>query len=288
MSDPVIIPDDHLAADRTRVRELGITLDQQIGRITIERAALLLTNEQLRQRMAVLEQEAGLRDAHLARVEEEARKAKVDGWCDVCAGKGDPGTGFRCVCDGTGRAAVEVINLRGLLIQWERLLADAPEGATGSNDVREYLRQLQALAEAVKALAKAENWQIEHVGDADIICSEYISDEELSRLLLAIANGLLAIGPRWDLARGRRRVMAPCKHLDHNEATYGDSCDLIQINNQFECDVKYWHRRVVPYENAPRNVQFCGQGRGRINGIFQCYNPGEMPCYEPARKEGGA
>lgn len=75
--------------------------------------------------------------------------------------------------------------------------------------------------------------------------------------------------------------MKPCKHLDHDEATYGATCVLHQIKN-FSVPVKYWERKNLPYPEAPRNVQFCGEGRGRINGIFQCYNPGEMPCYEPA------
>lgn len=74
--------------------------------------------------------------------------------------------------------------------------------------------------------------------------------------------------------------MKPCKHLDHNEATYGETCELKSIDGM-SCPVKYWKRKLVPYEGAPVNVQFCGKGRGRINGIFDCYN-GELPCYEPA------
>jgi len=75
--------------------------------------------------------------------------------------------------------------------------------------------------------------------------------------------------------------MKPCKHLDHNEANYGASCELVEIEG-FSCPVKHWRRKKVPYDGAAVNVQFCGQGRGRIPGIFQCYNRGEMPCYEPA------
>lgn len=76
--------------------------------------------------------------------------------------------------------------------------------------------------------------------------------------------------------------MKPCKHLDHNEATYGDAADLVTIEG-FSCSVKHWRRKphMIAYAGAPVDVQFCGQGRGRINGIFQCYNEGEMPCYEP-------
>ncbi len=73
--------------------------------------------------------------------------------------------------------------------------------------------------------------------------------------------------------------MKPCKHLDHDEENY-PGCELVTFDG-FSCEVKHWVRTVVPFEDAPRSVQFCGAGRGRINGIFQCYNPGEMPCYEP-------
>lgn len=72
--------------------------------------------------------------------------------------------------------------------------------------------------------------------------------------------------------------MQACKHLDHSD-TYAESCELVEITG-FAVPVKHWRRKSVPYEGAAVNVQFCGQGRGRINGIFQCYNPGEMHCYE--------
>lgn len=72
--------------------------------------------------------------------------------------------------------------------------------------------------------------------------------------------------------------MKPCKHLDHDESRY-PSCVLRTIEDG---RVKYWERQEVPYPEAPRNVQFCGQGRGRINSIFACYNEGEMSCYDPA------
>lgn len=71
-----------------------------------------------------------------------------------------------------------------------------------------------------------------------------------------------------------------CKHLDYNVATYGDSCELVEVPG-FSGRVRYWRRKHPPYEGAPVKVQFCGQGRGRINGVFQCYNQGEMSCYEP-------
>lgn len=78
--------------------------------------------------------------------------------------------------------------------------------------------------------------------------------------------------------------MKACKHLDHNEASY-PSCTLVTLDN-FSVQVKHWRRNELPYEGAPVNVQFCGAGRGRINGIFQCYNEGEMSCHEAA--EGSA
>ena len=72
--------------------------------------------------------------------------------------------------------------------------------------------------------------------------------------------------------------MKACRHLDHSDA-YAEACTLVTLT-EFAEPVKYWRRNVVPYPEAPRNVQFCGLGRGRINSIFACYNPGEMPCYE--------
>lgn len=78
--------------------------------------------------------------------------------------------------------------------------------------------------------------------------------------------------------------MKPCKHLDFDESKYGQTCELVSISG-FSCPVQHWKRKYPPYEGAPINVQFCGQGRGRINGIFQCYNEGEMHCYDPVSDE---
>lgn len=80
--------------------------------------------------------------------------------------------------------------------------------------------------------------------------------------------------------------MKPCKHLDYDESKYGESCELKTLT-QFSCPVRYWRRKDLPYVGAPENVQFCGQGRGRINGIFDCYNPGERHCYEPVSSNNG-
>jgi len=70
--------------------------------------------------------------------------------------------------------------------------------------------------------------------------------------------------------------LIPCKNLDHNEDHY-PSCELKTGAPHFP-DVKYFERPSL-YEGCPEKVQFCGQGRGRINAIFDCYD-GSMHCYE--------
>lgn len=78
--------------------------------------------------------------------------------------------------------------------------------------------------------------------------------------------------------------MKPCKHLDYEEGKYTD-CEIRTCAPHFP-EVRYWFRGerwTQPGGDSPpgpSKVQFCGLGRGRINGIFQCYN-GEMSCYEP-------
>ncbi len=70
-----------------------------------------------------------------------------------------------------------------------------------------------------------------------------------------------------------------CKHLDY-ESKYID-CEIT------EQDGYRWWKRGPAWtggagnEGNPVNVQFCGKGKGRINGIFQCINPGEMHCFKP-------
>lgn len=71
--------------------------------------------------------------------------------------------------------------------------------------------------------------------------------------------------------------MEPCKHLDY-DGEYVE-CEIVEIDT-FSCRVRHWKRNNPPYEGAPVNVQFC-KLRGRINEIFACYNPGELPCHEP-------
>ena len=70
--------------------------------------------------------------------------------------------------------------------------------------------------------------------------------------------------------------MKPCKYLDYDEKNY-TTAKLVTID-EFSSKVKYWERKD-PSGNIQK-VQFC-KLRGRIKGIFQCYNEGEMNCYEP-------
>ena len=83
--------------------------------------------------------------------------------------------------------------------------------------------------------------------------------------------------------------LAPCKHLDYTKDKFGPDITLETLAPHYP-DVRYWHRGPTWTDNGPgeqpnpANVQFCGAGRGRINGIFQCYN-GEMHCYEPESDE---
>lgn len=75
--------------------------------------------------------------------------------------------------------------------------------------------------------------------------------------------------------------MEACKHLDY-ETKYTD-CEIVEIPD-FSCRVRHWQRGPTWTEGElnegnPTNVQFCKE-RGRIRGIFQCYNAGEMHCYE--------
>ena len=84
--------------------------------------------------------------------------------------------------------------------------------------------------------------------------------------------------------------MVPCKHLDYAEGKYGPDIELRDCAPHFP-GVRFWRRGEQWTDNGPgqqpnpRDVQFCGAGRGRINGIFQCYN-GEMSCYAPETSNG--
>ena len=57
--------------------------------------------------------------------------------------------------------------------------------------------------------------------------------------------------------------MKACKNLDYSD-------------NYINCEIK----TAEPHQDENIKVQFCGKGRGRINGVFQCHN-GEMSCYDP-------
>lgn len=75
--------------------------------------------------------------------------------------------------------------------------------------------------------------------------------------------------------------LIPCVHLDYD--TEFTDCTIETAAPHYP-DVRYWLRgeRWRDYEGAPTKVQFC-KLRGRINGVFQCYN-GEMSCYDVGGK----
>jgi hypothetical protein len=62
----------------------------------------------------------------------------------------------------------------------------------------------------------------------------------------------------------------PCKHLDYTEGKYGPDIQLVTLEKEFSCPVRYWLRGPSWTDNGPGNkpnpskVQFCGAGRGRI------------------------
>lgn len=74
--------------------------------------------------------------------------------------------------------------------------------------------------------------------------------------------------------------MKPCRHLDYDEVSYSPGCTLRTAEPHYP-DVRYWERGPAFTDGGGQvKVQFC-KLRGRINGVFQCYNPGELSCYEP-------
>jgi hypothetical protein len=81
--------------------------------------------------------------------------------------------------------------------------------------------------------------------------------------------------------------MIPCKHLDYTEGKCGPDITLETCAPHYP-EVRFWLRGPRWTDNGPKmppnpaKVQFCLL-RGRINGIFGCYN-GEMSCYEPASR----
>ena len=81
--------------------------------------------------------------------------------------------------------------------------------------------------------------------------------------------------------------LRPCRHLDYTEGRFGPDIELRTCAPDFP-EVKFWLRGRRWTDNGPgrspnvSQVQLC-KLRGRIPGIFQCYN-GEMFCYDPARE----
>ena len=78
--------------------------------------------------------------------------------------------------------------------------------------------------------------------------------------------------------------MKPCKHLDFS-TEYTD-CKIVTLPGTSVGDIRCWERGPtwLTYEGAPRFVQFCGAGRGRINDPQACYGDGCLRCYEPSEE----
>lgn len=83
--------------------------------------------------------------------------------------------------------------------------------------------------------------------------------------------------------------LVPCKHLDYSSTSGPDI--VLETCAPHYPEVRFWRRSKMCTDNELHvkpnleKMQFCGKGYGRINGIFQCYIPGEMPCYEPEEPE---
>lgn len=78
------------------------------------------------------------------------------------------------------------------------------------------------------------------------------------------------------------RPLTPCKYLDYL-SDHGSDIELKRLPDPYE-HVLYWKRGKRWTDNGPNdppnpeNVQYCGNGRGRINAIFDCYD-GSVSCY---------
>lgn len=73
--------------------------------------------------------------------------------------------------------------------------------------------------------------------------------------------------------------MKPCVQLDYEEGKFGPDIELKDCAPHYP-QVRYWERGPVWTEGGgAAKVQFCKR-KGRVAGIFGCYN-GEMPCYDP-------
>jgi hypothetical protein len=76
--------------------------------------------------------------------------------------------------------------------------------------------------------------------------------------------------------------LVACRNLDYSDR-HKAAARLVEIqigSAKGEMTVRFWERRELPYEDAPRHVQYCGAGRGRICAVFNCYLPDTMACHE--------
>ena len=76
-------------------------------------------------------------------------------------------------------------------------------------------------------------------------------------------------------------MLIPCKYINHDPSHY--PAGELKTCAPLMPDVKYFERKVLLLGSATK-VQFCGRGKGVIDGIFGCY--GELPCHQPATLEG--
>ena len=76
--------------------------------------------------------------------------------------------------------------------------------------------------------------------------------------------------------------MHPCKHLDYDEGRFDKRCKLRTAAPHFT-NVRFWDRSEIAADipGAATSVQFC-KLHGRVNAIFDCYEPGTLSCYEAA------
>lgn len=80
-----------------------------------------------------------------------------------------------------------------------------------------------------------------------------------------------------------------CRHLVYDFRGLDPRLKLCSLENAGFADVWFWNRSEIVKElqgflSEPRDVQYCLL-RGRINGIFQCINSGELPCFEAQEEE---
>jgi len=153
---------------------------------------------------------------------------------------------------------------------WDYFYYNIDEVADRLCDEKSPLRR--ALGQHMRALSHAMH-EIEWVDSGDK------SSPDDTEAIKAVFEELCAKQLHCHKRRVKREEtmeLIPCKNLDY-DSDYID-CE-IETGAPHYPDVKYWKRNNVPYEGAAVKVQFC-KLRGRINGIFDCYNVGEMSCHE--------